>query len=69
MAYTRNKRTSRSRNTSRRTTNSSKAADLVKLARQMGQVERGLKNPDSKISAAFNSGKQKPAAPKKRTLF
>ena len=64
MAY-RTRRNS-SRSTGRRKT--SKTQELTTLARKMGQVERGLKNPDSKISQAYNQGKS-PKARKSRTLF
>ena len=46
-----------------------KAKNLTALAYDMGQVNRGLENPDSKISVAFNRGKTKPSKRPKRTLF
>ena len=59
-----------SRTKSRRTTKrTSMSSELTSLARKMGQVERGLKNPDSKISSAYNSGLTKPEKRKKQSLF
>ena len=43
--------------------------DLTFLAYKMGQVERGLKNPDSKISESFNRGATAPQKRVKKTLF
>lgn len=47
---------------------SEKGAQLTRLAYDMGQVERGLKNPESRISAAHAAGK-KPVEHKKKSLF
>ena len=44
----------------------SKSTKLKRLAYDMGQVERGLKNPDSAITASFNSGKE---FKKRKSLF
>ena len=56
----------KSRRTARKT---SRASDLTSLAYKMGQVQRGLQNPDSKISSAYDRGKTKPARRKKQSLF
>ena len=42
---------------------------LTKLAYQLGQIERGRKNSDSRISAAFNRGSTPPAKRERKTLF
>ena len=57
------------RNRSTRTKKSDKAAELRRLAYKMGQVERGLKNPDSQISASFQRGKEKKYTGKRKPLF
>ena len=65
----------RTNNSKKRTTRkktkkkSSTASQLKKLAYQMGQVERGLKNPNSQISASFNNGKQVKKRSAKKPLF
>ena len=41
------------------------AAEVKHFARLMGCVERGLKNPDSQISASYNAGKNKKTSSKK----
>ena len=46
-----------------------KYTELETFAYRMGQIKRGLKNPDSKISASFNNGcavKEKKA---KKSMF
>lgn len=40
-----------------------------KIAYRMGQVQRGLKNPDSKISASYNKGFKPSAAKPKKSLY
>ena len=46
-----------------------KYSDVETLAYKFGQIQRGLKNPDSLISASFNNGlKEKERKPRK-TLF
>ena len=47
----------------------SNASQLRKLAYQMGQVERGLKNPNSQISESYNNGKELKRKSTKKTLF
>ena len=62
----------RSNSRSKSRTNSRKinrSSDLTSLAYKMGQVQRGLQNPDSKISSAYDRGKTKPERRKKQTLF
>lgn len=53
--------------TSKRKT--SKSSELTSFAYKMGQVQRGLQNPDSKISSSFERGKMKPEKRQKQTLF
>lgn len=70
MAYSRSYRTSkRTSSKSKSTTKKQRNKELLHTARVMGQVERGLKNPDSLISQAYNSGKSKPAKKQNRTMF
>lgn len=64
-AKTRTNRSGKSR-TTRKT---SKSSELTSLAHKMGQVQRGLQNPDSKISSAYNRGITKPKKRKKQSLF
>ncbi len=65
MAYYKTKK----RKTSTRTKKSDKAAELRRLAYKMGQIERGLKNPDSQISASFERGKERKPSSKRKPLF
>lgn len=53
------------RNKRRRNKKQSYTKKMTSLAYQMGQVNRGLKNPDSKISASYNAGLKKKAKEKK----
>lgn len=47
----------------------SKYSDLEKLAYQLGQIERGKKNPNSKVHDSFNNGlKEKQPRAKKPLL-
>ena len=43
--------------------------DLVSFARKMGMVKRGLENPDSRISEAYERGVIVPEKRKKKPLF
>lgn len=54
---------------SRTTRKTSTSSELTSLAYKMGQVQRGLQNPDSKISSAYDRGKTKPEKRKKQSLF
>lgn len=47
---------------------SDRASRLRKLAYDMGQVQKGLKNPDSQITASYNAGINKQKKEKK-SLF
>lgn len=42
---------------------------VEKTAFLMGQVERGLKNPDSRISVSYERGTKEPTKRQKRPLF
>ena len=64
-AKARTNRSGKSR-TIRKTSTSS---ELTSLAYKMGQVQRGLQNPDSKISSAYDRGATKPEKRKKQSLF
>ena len=48
--------------------NSSRAKTLTTLAYNMGQIQKGLKNPDSAISASYESGLNRQKREKK-SLF
>lgn len=48
-----NYRNYRNRRTSRK---QSYANRITQLARDLGAIDRGRKNPDSKVSAAYNQG-------------
>ena len=47
----------------------SNARELTDFARKMGMVKRGLENPDSRITEAFNRGKMRPEKRSKKPLF
>ena len=47
----------------------SKYTKVEQAAYLMGQVERGLKNPDSRISSAFERGATAPKPRAKKPLF
>ena len=49
--------------------NNARAKELTTLAFKMGQVKRGLENPESRISSAYNRGKTKPTKKQKKSLF
>ena len=59
------------RNKKRTYNKKARTAQIKKFAYNMGLVERGLKNPDSMISSAYNRGKveREKKAHKKKTLF
>ena len=46
-----------------------KYSELEKLAYRMGQVKRGLKNPDSKISESFGNGCAVRERKPRKTMF
>lgn len=48
---------------------STKANDLTRLAYLVGQIDRGRRNPESRISAAYERGNTKPERVKKKPLF
>ena len=43
--------------------------ELQKFAYRLGQVQRGMENPDSLISESYLNGCQKPEKKPKKTLF
>ncbi len=47
----------------------SKSTELRRLAYKMGQVQRGLENPDSLISASYEAGNTKHERSPRKTLF
>lgn len=46
----------------------SRSTELKRLAYNMGQVEKGLKNPNSQISSSFQAGKDREKT-KRKPLF
>lgn len=46
-----------------------RSKELTKLAYDMGLVQRGLKNPESRISKAYEKGQTERKNVKPRTLF
>ena len=68
MAYRKKTTTRRKTGATRRRTassrNASEARRLTKLAYDLGKIEKGLQNPDSRISASKKAGKA--AAGKKK---
>ena len=75
MARSRNRRRSTSYSRKRRNSFSRSKGrvrrrnDLTTLAYKMGQVNRGLKNPDSLIAESYNRGATKPHKREKKSLF
>ena len=63
------KRTRRNSARSRRRRSSNNATTLTRLARLMGQVDRGRSNSESRIAAAYESGRATPERRKKKPLF
>lgn len=61
MAYKRNYRKNQNKKPNR-------ATELTRFAYNMGQVQRGLKNPDSRITASYDAGKNS-VEKKKKPLF
>ena len=48
---------------------SRKTTRVEQIANLMGQVERGLKNPDSRITASYQRGLSEPKPRKRKSLF
>ena len=46
-----------------------KYTEVERAAFIMGQVERGLKNPDSRITASFQKGNSEPKVRSRKPLF
>ena len=69
MARRYNKRYSQKRGKSRGYRKNNSARELTKLAYQLGQIERGKKNPDSRISESFNRGATAPQKRERKPLF
>lgn len=47
----------------------SKYTEVERVAYLMGQVERGRKNPESRISDSYKKGCSEPAKRQKKSLF
>lgn len=56
------------RNNSRKDNKNSYEKRITQLARDLGAIDRGRKNPNSKVSDAYNQGKE-PKKRDKKTLF
>ena len=74
MAYKRyngNFKSYKKRNKTRRNGRSSKKrySEVERAAYLYGQVQRGLDNPNSKITASFERGKKKPKKVVRKPLF
>ncbi len=52
----------------KRTKKQSYASRITQLARDMGAIDRGRKNPDSMVSAAYNQGNNSEKR-KRKSLF
>ena len=52
-----------------RKTQRERERELTDLAYKMGVVQRGLSNPNSQVSDAYNRGKTKPVAKQKKPLL
>ena len=52
-----------------RRTKKSRYTQVEKTAYLMGQVERGLKNPNSRITASYENGAKEPKLREKKPLF
>lgn len=44
-------------------------SETEKLAYRLGQIERGKKNPNSKVYESYNRGLNKPAKKTRKTMF
>ena len=53
----------------KKTTRKPRYTEVEKVAYYMGQVQRGLKNPDSLISDSYKAGSTKKERKPKKTLF
>ena len=62
------RRTTRTTRRTRRT-KKSRYTQVEKTAYLMGQVERGLKNPNSRITASYENGSREPNKRVKKPLF
>lgn len=73
MAWKNNRRTKKVTPPKKRVTRRKSAArssqELTRLAYQMGQIERGRNNPDSRISESYERGKTAPERRPRKTLF
>lgn len=58
------------RNKTKRSFRKKKVNNLVKLAYQLGQIDRGMKNPNgSQVLDAYNRGLNKPVREPKKTIL
>ena len=46
-----------------------KYSELEKLAFKLGQVQRGLRNPDSRVFESYNNGKKSPMKKRRKSLL
>lgn len=69
MARRYSSKSSRTSSSSSKGKKKSQGTELRSLAYKMGQVNLGLKNPDSQITQAYNAGKNSNAKKEKRPLF
>lgn len=71
MAWKNNYRTTKKPKTSSKTGRKSKSkyTELEKLSYKLGQIERGLKNPDSRVFESYNNGKKGPTKKRRKSLL
>ena len=69
MARRYSSKPNRSSSSSSKGRKKSQGTELRSLAYKMGQVNLGLKNPNSQITQSYNAGKNSGAKKEKRPLF
>lgn len=68
MAWKNKYRTTKKPKTSSRSRRP-KYSELEKLSYKLGQIERGLSNPDSRVFESYNNGKKGPTKKRRKSLL
>lgn len=71
MAQSRRRNYGKTRNTGYKPKRRTTTTEVTRFAYNLGRVKAGLGNPDSKVAASFEAGKQSVNKPKRKakTLF
>ena len=67
--YTNNSKKRTTKNGKSNKKKTSTASQLKKLAYQMGQVNKGLKNPNTQVYESYHRGLSKDSSEKKKPLY